>query len=163
MAVCLFPAGLIFVANTIVKAQEDDEGENKYASVWWCLPLGEAPCGSEECEGGFSETFDRTVSCNELQSTRPIYHAGFNADGLVMDPHTNHVIFTAWPSNVQVGRLVSSCKKRRLLVGCLGLFWAAQTAHRNHRFPPHTGRFVVGVMLWVRGSFPISDGSIVVF
>eukprot|EP00240_Pyramimonas_obovata_P000189 CAMPEP_0118923250 /NCGR_PEP_ID=MMETSP1169-20130426/1843_1 /TAXON_ID=36882 /ORGANISM="Pyramimonas obovata, Strain CCMP722" /LENGTH=1616 /DNA_ID=CAMNT_0006864217 /DNA_START=148 /DNA_END=4998 /DNA_ORIENTATION=- len=92
--------GIIYVANTIVKAQEDDEGENEYAAVWTCLPLGEAPCGSEDCEGGFSETFDRTVSCDEIQSTRAVYKAGFNADGLVIDDSGN-VIFTAWPSNVQ--------------------------------------------------------------
>jgi len=48
--------GIIYVANTIVKTQEDDEGENEYASIWTCLPLGEAPCGGD-CEGGFSETF----------------------------------------------------------------------------------------------------------
>lgn len=94
------PPGLIFVANTIVKTQEDDEGENNYAAVWWCLPLGEAPCGSTECEGGFSETFDRTVSCNEVQSTRSVYAAGLSADGVVVDDSGN-VIFTAWPSNVQ--------------------------------------------------------------
>jgi len=31
--------GIIYVANTIVKTQEDDEGENEYASIWTCLPL----------------------------------------------------------------------------------------------------------------------------
>eukprot|EP00242_Pyramimonas_sp_CCMP2087_P000975 CAMPEP_0198232164 /NCGR_PEP_ID=MMETSP1445-20131203/115582_1 /TAXON_ID=36898 /ORGANISM="Pyramimonas sp., Strain CCMP2087" /LENGTH=1539 /DNA_ID=CAMNT_0043912815 /DNA_START=253 /DNA_END=4872 /DNA_ORIENTATION=- len=91
--------GIIYVANTIVKTQEDDEGENEYASIWTCLPLGEAPCGGD-CEGGFSETFDRTVSCNEIQSTRVVYKAGFNADGVEIDAAGN-IYFTAWPSNVQ--------------------------------------------------------------